>query len=140
MLGEPGGVGERRRPAAVVPLQPVELGEELRVGAGLLVVRGQLVERGDQRLRHEPPAIAAEAPVLVRLVPAALRQTGARPRKLSRAGAEAAAGAGQAGHQRVGLGHAGCEPAVTSSATMLRGSPLVTRPSPTSTASAPAPA
>src|SRR6516164_7418839 len=42
--------------------------------------------------------------------------------------------------QRAGFGQDGCVPAVTRSATALRGSPLVTRPSPTSTASAPAPA
>ena len=42
--------------------------------------------------------------------------------------------------QRDGRGHDGCEPAVTRSATAARGSPLVTSPSPTRTASAPAPA
>lgn len=40
--------------------------------------------------------------------------------------------------QRVVRGVAGCEPAVTRSATAWRASPAVTRPSPTSTASAPA--
>ena len=48
-----------------------------------------------------------------------------------------AAGAG-AGGQRAARGVAGCEPAVTRSATAWRGSPAVTRPSPTRTASAPA--
>ena len=39
VLGEPSGVGQRRRAAGVVALQAVELGEELGVGAGLVVGR-----------------------------------------------------------------------------------------------------
>ena len=61
-------VGERRRAAGVVAVQAVELVEELAVAAGLVVGGGQLVERRDERLRDEPPAVAAEVAVFIGLV------------------------------------------------------------------------
>jgi hypothetical protein len=65
VLGEPLHLGDRARPAGVVALQPVELGEEGRVHPHGLVGLGQLVEGGDQRLGHEPPAVHAEVPARV---------------------------------------------------------------------------
>ena len=59
-------VGERRRAAGVVAQQPVRArsrnsGSARAVGVG----RGQLVERGDQRLGDEPAAVRAEPAVAV---------------------------------------------------------------------------
>ena len=60
------------RPAGVVALQPVELGEERGVDPHGLVGLGQLVERGDQGLGDEP---AAEDPeVAGRVRPARARR------------------------------------------------------------------
>jgi hypothetical protein len=60
VLGQPPGVGERRRAPGVRREQPVELGEERRVGAGGGVGGGELVERGDERLGDEAAAVRAE--------------------------------------------------------------------------------
>ena len=110
-------------------MQPVELVEELAVTAGLLVHGGELVERRDQCLRDEPPAVAAEMAALVGLVPGGGLDAVARlDRHVSSVG------------QRAIREHDGWNPAATSPRTAACGSPLVTRPSPTSTASAPHPA
>ena len=129
VLGQARRVGQRRRAAGVVALQAVQLAEELVVVAGLLVGGGQLVQGGDQRLRDEPAPVAAEVPAGVGLV--------------AGRGGDAVAGLDRRprarGHRTI-LEHDGWKPAATSPRTAARGSPLVTRPSPTSTASAPQPA
>ena len=51
---EPGHLGDDARPTRVRPVQPGELADELRIDLGLLVLRVELVERRDQRLRDEP--------------------------------------------------------------------------------------
>src|SRR5699024_2807239 len=109
---------------------------------------------GHQRLGHKAPAVGPEMAARVRLVPGA-GQSGAGLRDIGGAvsavveshtpsmPAAAAAtygGMRAPGRQRAGLGHDGCDPAATRSDTITRGSPEVTSPSPTSTASAPAPA
>ena len=108
------------RPAYPVS-RAVELGLELRVGLGRSVFAGQFVQRGHQRLGREPAAVRAEVP---------------QPRVPGRPGRGGRRGR-WSGHPRSPRS-AGCEPAVTRSATALRGSLPVTRLSPTSTASAPA--
>jgi hypothetical protein len=110
-VGQPGGPVEQRRHPGVVDQQVPELRPEPAVGLGRPVGGVQLVERPDQRLRHEPAAVPPEVPGQV--------------------------GQHRRGH-RTGLGVAGWLPAFTSSATASRGDFWVTRPSPTSTASAPA--
>ena len=65
LLAEPLGVVERARHAGVLAQDAVELRDELRVGHRLLPGDGQLVERGDQRLGHEPAAEVAEPAALV---------------------------------------------------------------------------
>ncbi len=129
VLGEPARVGDRAGPAGVVALQPVELGEELRVVAGLVVLGGDLVDGGDQGLGHEPPAEAAEMPGGVGVV-AVLGQAGARGREsvglvVMLGPSSCRRTAGGAAGQRLGFGHAGCEPAVTSWRTAARGSSAV---------------
>ena len=119
---EPRRLGQQRRPPGIAGQQGGQLGPERRVGLGRRVLAGQVVQRGHQRLRREPAAVRAEVPWL------AVRP--ARPRCRRRGG-------GWPGHPRSPRS-AGCEPAVTRSATALRGSLPVTRLSPTSTASAPA--
>jgi tryptophan synthase beta chain len=101
------GVGERRRTTGVRRQQPVQLAQELRVLLGGGVGGRQLVQRRDERLGHEPPAVRAEV----------------------------AAGVGKLRHPECRA--LGCAPAVTRSATACRGLPPVTTPSPTRTASAP---
>ena len=60
-LAEPRGVVERRGAAGVVGEEARELGLEGRVGARLLVGRRELVQRRDERLGDEAPAVRAEA-------------------------------------------------------------------------------
>ena len=60
MLAEPGGLVQRRRPAGVVRLQPVEFVEECLVGAGLLVRGGDLLDHGHQGLGDEPAPVHTE--------------------------------------------------------------------------------
>src|SRR5262249_50086174 len=57
VLGEP----EPRRPADVVAEEPLELGDERRVGPRLVPRPGQLVERGEQRLGHVAAAVGPES-------------------------------------------------------------------------------
>ena len=123
---EPGRLGEQRGPAGVPGEQGGELGLERRVGLG---------RRGTRRSVRPGPTSAPRA--------RAGRRTG-RSARSHRASApaparDAAPGAGRrwSGHPRSPRS-AGCEPAVTRSATADRGSLPVTRLSPTSTASAPA--
>src|SRR5919199_2400250 len=79
VLGEPGHLGDRARPAGVVTLQRGELLDEGRVDAHRAVGLGQLVERGDQRLRHEP---ATEDPEVAGGVgPAGVRRPESRFRR-----------------------------------------------------------
>ena len=161
VLGEPARVGDGRGTAGVVALQAVELGEERRVVARLLVLGGHLVDRGDERLGHVAPAPASEVPGVVGFVRgpgealagrarrAGRRHRGALPAGCAgvvgdatrpRDGESAPTGIRATGYQRAGFGHAGCEPAVTSWRTAARGSSAVAIDSPTSTASAPWPA
>src|SRR5699024_7353499 len=120
MFGEPGRFGQQRRTARVTRQQPVELIGERRILACLLVFGRQLVQRPDQRFRHEPPPVGAEVPPGIRLMVATL----VRPH----------------GPHRLGRGQAGWDPAVTNCVSAALGSSVVTRPPPTSTASAPCPA
>jgi hypothetical protein len=60
LRGEPRHLGEGAGPAGVVDHQVVQLGGEGGVGLGLLVLRGDLVHGGDQRLRDELAAERAE--------------------------------------------------------------------------------
>lgn len=60
VLGEAGHLGEGARPAGVVDHEVVELGREGRVALGLLVLDGDLVHGGDERLRDELAAEVAE--------------------------------------------------------------------------------
>ena len=62
VLGEPARIGDGARPPGVGRQQAGQLGLERRVVPGLLVGRGELVQRGDQRLGHEPAAVRAEVP------------------------------------------------------------------------------
>ena len=64
--GEAVHVGQRAGSAGVVLQQPVELGGEGRVGLGLLVLLGDLFDRGDQRLGDEAAAVRAEVAAGVR--------------------------------------------------------------------------
>ena len=54
--GEARGLGQRARAADVALLQGHELLVEFGIGLGLIVDALQLVQRGDQRLRHVPAA------------------------------------------------------------------------------------
>src|SRR6185437_10694381 len=144
LLAEPLGPVQQRRPGGVAAQQRVEVGPEDRVPARLLVGGRQFVQRRYQRLGREPAAVGDTG----RLAgPALLGDP-------DRADHEVARGVGNRGNIRLGgrgvlpgrrdrLGHprsprsAGCDPAVTRSATAHRGSLPVTRLSPTSTASAP---
>ena len=115
VLGQATGVGERRGPSGVRRQQAVQLAEEVGIGAGRGVGGGELVEGGDERLGDEPAAVRAEVAGGV--------------------GAGEGVG-GDRGHESQPRAE-GWLPAVTSSATAARGSPPVTTPSPTRTASAP---
>ena len=61
VLGEPRGERERRRPPDVVAQQRVELRAEFGIGARRLVLRRELIERGNERLGHVPAAERAES-------------------------------------------------------------------------------
>ena len=60
VLGEAGDLGQRAGPAGVVDQEVVELAGELRVGLGLVVLDGDLVHGGDERLGNELAAEGAE--------------------------------------------------------------------------------
>ena len=128
--GEAGRVGERARAAGVGPLQPVELGEELGVDDGRAERGVELVERGDERLGDEAAAELAEVTGRVRAVQVGL---GVGPLPLSVVvmspgpPVSRVRSSPRGGHRRS-----------RGRATAVRGSPPVTRLSPTSTASAPA--
>jgi hypothetical protein len=64
--GEPLGLVEQGRRARVVAEQAGEPRLEDRVDLGRPVRRVQLVERPDQGLGHEPPAVPAEVPGQIR--------------------------------------------------------------------------
>ena len=61
VLGEPGGVGERRGTPDVVSQQVVELGPERRIGERPLVLGAELVQRSDEGLGDVPTAEGPEA-------------------------------------------------------------------------------
>src|SRR5258708_40058642 len=131
LLAEPRQLGQQRRPAGVLPLQPGEFGLKFRVGFSRLVGGGEFLERGHERLRGQPPAERAE--VALRGRPPRTAPL-ARNRMVSRR-------AGRPGGPELpprSVPSAGCEPAATKSATADLGSLPTTRLSPTSTASAPA--
>ncbi len=65
LAGHPLGEIERRRATDVLPQIVVQLGGELGVVLRLFVLGRKLVQRGDQRLRHEPSAELAEVTHLV---------------------------------------------------------------------------
>jgi hypothetical protein len=58
--GESGHLGERARAPGVVREQFLEPRDERRIGLGLLVLDGDLIHGGDQRLRDELTAERAE--------------------------------------------------------------------------------
>ena len=141
LLAEPFRAVQQRRPARVAAQQPVEFGPEGLVLARLLVGGGQLVQRRHQRLGREPAAVG-DAWCLAG--PALLGDRHRADHEMTGGvGDRGNVGLGGLGVRRGRLGHprsprsAGCEPAVTRSATAQRGSFSVTRLSPTSTASAP---
>ena len=68
MFGQPRRFVQRRRPAAVVPLQPVELIEERLVAAGLLIGRGDLFDHRHQRLGNQPAPVGTEMAQCVGIV------------------------------------------------------------------------
>ncbi len=109
-LGQPFGLVEQARAAGVLAQQPGELVGERLVAHRVAPVLLQLVERGDERLGHEPAAETAEVP----------------------------GGVGQrACHGQCLCFSAGWVPAATRSDTADRGSLPVTSDSPTKTTSAP---
>src|SRR5206468_6941701 len=59
-LAEAMGLDERARASRELAQRPVQLGLERRVRAGAGVFLGELVERVDQRLGHEPATVGAE--------------------------------------------------------------------------------
>ena len=135
--GEPRHLGEQRRPACVVPQQRGELCLESRIGLGREVGSGEFREWRHQRLGGQLTAIRAKMASCV-----GHRRRPWRYRRMRRAWLLRALpcwrGHGaRRGHPRSPRS-AGCEPAVTRSATADLGSRPVTRLSPTSTASAPA--
>ena len=68
MLAESRRLVERRRPAGVVRLQLVELVQELLVGAGLLIGRGDFLDHRHQRLGDVPSAVDTEMSTSVGVV------------------------------------------------------------------------
>ena len=130
---QPRRVGQRRRPAGVVALQPVQLGEEVRVAPRLLVGR-----RSARPARRPAPR--------ARTGPRSGRSGPARPGVPAGCRAPPAGDARRAAWSTSSTGYHGAasttggRPPPPAPATAARGSPLVTRPSPTSTASAPQPA
>src|SRR5690606_14727738 len=60
VLGEAGHLGDDRGAPRVAAVQLVELGAEGGIRLRVLVGRGELVDRGDERLGHEAPAVVAE--------------------------------------------------------------------------------
>ena len=152
LLAEPFRAVQQRRPARVAAQQSVQLGPEGGVLPCLLVGGGQFLQRRHQRLGREPAAVG-DAGRLAR--PALLGDPDradhevapdvghGRDIGLGGRGGRGALFLGYGRLRRGRLGHprsprsAGCDPAVTRSATAQRGSFSVTRLSPTSTASAP---
>ena len=124
-------------PAGVVAQQPVELGDGTRGSPrGLGVLRVELVERGDQRLGDEPAAVSAEVAALSGTWPDGLRDP---------VGSPAARGAARWLSRCIGRqprpcwSTTGAQPAADQVGDRgAAGRSLVTSPSPTSTASAPA--
>src|SRR5262249_21004901 len=150
--GEPGHRGEQGGPAGVAAEQRAQLGLESRVRLHGRVLRIQLGQGRDERLRDEPAAVAPEMTARVGVQGG----NGGAAAGCSAAGGDGAAcGGGAAGGGGAIGGNgsaaggdatahgrsprsAGWDPAVTRSATAERGSLPVTRLSPTSTAFAPA--
>ncbi len=77
------GERQRRRPPRVLPSERVELRCEGRVGRCLVPAGLQLVERRDERLRDESPAVLAELAVACRLSSFRAASTNARTRSWS---------------------------------------------------------
>jgi hypothetical protein len=69
-LREACGFVGRRGPAHVVLQQPRELVAERRVRARGEKSLGQLLDRRNERLRHEAPAVGAEVAARIRIAPA----------------------------------------------------------------------
>ncbi len=61
VIGQSARERQRRGPAYEVAHQLVELSLKLLIAFGPLIGRGELIKRGDERLRHIPPAVLAEA-------------------------------------------------------------------------------
>jgi hypothetical protein len=77
MLAEAGGLVQRRRPAGVVRLQPVEFVEVRLVGAHLLVSRSDFLDHGHQGLGDKPAPIRTEMTTGVWIVVCGLSDRGA---------------------------------------------------------------
>ncbi len=60
VFGEPGNLGDDRRATRVGTVQFRQLGLERGIDLGDLVGGRELVDRLDQRFRHEPPAVGVE--------------------------------------------------------------------------------
>ena len=58
---EPGRLGQRRGPAHELRQQRLVLRPEGGIAADAVVQRREIVERGDERLGHVPPAVGTEA-------------------------------------------------------------------------------
>ena len=82
VLAEPRRLVQRRRPTAVVPLQPVQLVEECLVAAGLLVCGGDLLDDRHQRLGNESSAVDTEMALGVGIVDGGFGDGRARTRQL----------------------------------------------------------
>ena len=81
VLAEPGRLVQRRRPAGVVRLQPVELVEVRLVGAHLLVGGGDFLDDRHQRLGDESPAVHTEMTTRVGVVDGGFGDGGTGTRK-----------------------------------------------------------
>src|SRR6202035_3391757 len=81
MLTEAGGLVQRRRPAGVVRLQPVEFVEVRLVGAHLLVSRSDFLDHGHQGLSDKPAPIRTEMTAGVWIVMSGFSDRGAGTRK-----------------------------------------------------------
>ena len=145
---ELGYVGQRRRTPGVVAQQPGEFIGEQRIDARRVEFGRQLVEGGDECFRDEPSAVASEMTGRVgdeRARGGVVRRFDGHDwnsRWTKRDGREQSAPPSRVHRRAVAhrepRGVAGWAPAVTRSATACRALDAVTRPSPTSTASAPA--
>jgi hypothetical protein len=81
---------QRRRPPAVMPLQPVQLVEESLVTTRLFICGSDLLDHRHQCLGNEPPAVDTEMATRIGIVDGGFGHGRARTRQL---------GAGEIRHQ-----------------------------------------